>query len=454
MASNNSAVLDVVSESKEITTLLKQSKENNDLSLSNNSILHNNSSMVQSPSIDSFSTIQDIENLSELNMEENSDLCVKIDNPQKHLDTLETYITFRITTKVARIEFADNEYIVRRRYNDFLWLRQKLVDCHPFCIIPPLPGKHSLVGQLDRYSKDFILLRMKALNVFISRLVKHPILSCNEHLKLFLIASQMDFNLHRRQRSNSEKTKTSSSLTNYTTLKYRHLEFDKMKTYLTTLTDKLIAIEKISHRINKEKQELVSELQYFYPIFITWATTEKELALILQCTASAIEKTANVQNNIILSYSNTIGNPIKEFVAYIEVVQETLQKRETYQSAYESSMEELSKKKTEKNKLLASQDTNQTTGFSLWKQPTCDDKLEKLGLIIPQLVKKAELNQDNLECANEQLRSDLEQWHIEKQQCLKKVLLDFVNKQIELYEKGVAAWESVTNRITVQIPTK
>lgn len=120
---------------------------------------------------------------------------------------------------------------------------------------------------------------------------------------------------------------------------------------MNTLTDKLVAIEKISHRINKEKQELVSELQYFYPIFLTWASTEKDLGNILQCTAAAIEKTANVQNNIIMSYSNTIGNPIKEFVAFIEVVQETLTKRETYQSVYESSIEELSKKKTEKNKV-------------------------------------------------------------------------------------------------------
>lgn len=46
MASNNSAVLDVVSESKEITSLLKQTKDN-DLSLSNNSIVDNTSSMVR-----------------------------------------------------------------------------------------------------------------------------------------------------------------------------------------------------------------------------------------------------------------------------------------------------------------------------------------------------------------------------------------------------------------------
>lgn len=78
----------------------------------------------------------DTEILSELNVDENSDLCVKVDNPQKHLDTLETYITFRITTRVARIEFSDNEYVVRRRYNEFAWLRQKLVECHQFCIVP------------------------------------------------------------------------------------------------------------------------------------------------------------------------------------------------------------------------------------------------------------------------------------------------------------------------------
>lgn len=93
---------------------------------------------MHSPSLESFSTIQDIENLSELNIDDENiaDLCVKIDNPQKHLETLETYITFRITTRVARIEFNDNEYVVRRRYNDFIWLRQKLNECHPFCIVP------------------------------------------------------------------------------------------------------------------------------------------------------------------------------------------------------------------------------------------------------------------------------------------------------------------------------
>lgn len=56
--------------------------------------------------------------------------------------------------------------------------------------LQPLPGKHTLLGQLDRYSKDFILLRMKALNVFIKRVIEHPILNCNEQLRIFLTAKQ------------------------------------------------------------------------------------------------------------------------------------------------------------------------------------------------------------------------------------------------------------------------
>lgn len=98
-----------------------------------------------------------------------------------------------------------------------------------------------------------------------------------------------------------------------------------------------------------------------------------------------------------------------------------------------------------------SQNPSQNPGsFSLWKQPTCDDKLEKLGSYIPQLVKKVESNQDSLECANESLRSDLQRWQQEKTQCLKKILLDFVSKQINYYQATVNAWEYVANELNQQ----
>ena len=49
-----------------------------------------------------------------------------------------------------------------------------------------MPGKHSLLAQLDRYSKEFIIARMKLLHLFLNRIVNHPILSCDKSLHIFL----------------------------------------------------------------------------------------------------------------------------------------------------------------------------------------------------------------------------------------------------------------------------
>lgn len=46
---------------------------------------------------------------------------VCVDNPQKHLDPMETYISFRVTTKVKQ-KSKEEEFIVRRRYSDFYGL--------------------------------------------------------------------------------------------------------------------------------------------------------------------------------------------------------------------------------------------------------------------------------------------------------------------------------------------
>ena len=64
------------------------------------------------------------------------DLVVKIDSPEKHFDLLDTYITFRVTTKTTRPEFKTNNYCVKRRYNDFVWLRQNLVAEYPTHFVP------------------------------------------------------------------------------------------------------------------------------------------------------------------------------------------------------------------------------------------------------------------------------------------------------------------------------
>lgn len=125
---------------------------------------------------------------------------------------ISSFVNFPQTT---RTEFDLPQYSVRRRYQDFDWLRIKLEDSQPTHLIPvgglaqaatvvlvsshlshlpssprlqPLPEKFVMKGVVDRFSEDFVGTRMKALDKFLKRVADHPVLSFNPHLSAFLTA--------------------------------------------------------------------------------------------------------------------------------------------------------------------------------------------------------------------------------------------------------------------------
>lgn len=410
-------------------------------------------SVIASPSIESFSTLPDQEDC-EFSLDADAgDLQVRVDNPQKHLDTLETYVTFRICTRVnieTRVEFKESEYSVRRRYNDFVWLRQKLVESFPTHLIPPLPGKHTLLAQLDRYSKSFVLARLAMLHRFLTRVVAHPVLSYNSSLYVFLTAKPSEFNIHRKS-GQGILGRVTDSLQNLTTnylVRQRSPEFDSVKDYANALGEKLTQLEKVGRRLHKERQAYQGELNQFQQLFTGWATSEPELSPLLLAFASAIERnTVTQQNTLIDTFSPNFEQPLKEYLLYVDAVKEALQRRDAVQIEYELAVDELNKKRNEKEQLVNLEGTSGGAGstFSLWKKPAevRDEKIEKLSQLIPSLVRQAEANQDKMQCANENLRSDLERWHVEKKKDIRNLLLCMANQQIQYYEDVLSSWEQV-----------
>ncbi|KAK7872738.1 hypothetical protein R5R35_011873 [Gryllus longicercus] len=444
------AVLEVSSEYKTSVMKKQDSKETDIMSNCSASL---EGSVVASPSIESFSTLPD-QDMSEFGLD-SRDLQVKVDNPQKHLETLETYITFRITTRTSRAEFDETEYVVRRRYNDFVWLRQKLVDAFPTHLIPPLPGKHTLLAQLDRYSKEFIIARMALLHRFLNRVANHPVLSCNQSVKVFLTAKPSEFAIHRKSRQGLLGRMSSSfhNLAAVYMMRQRPAEFDQVRDYVATLGDKLLSVEKVSQRIQKERQDYLYELHQMHPIYTLWSASEPELSPALLAMASAVERNAQSQQHVLVTFTTTIAQPLKEYLLYIDAVKEALARRDSVQIEYELTVDDLKKKRIEKEQLMANEQQSvgasgggfSLGGTSLWKSAgeMREDKLQKLAQSIPQLVKQVEENQDKVECANENLRADLERWHSEKKNDIKKLFLALANQQIKYYEQCLAAWEEV-----------
>ncbi|ESN91766.1 hypothetical protein HELRODRAFT_189801 [Helobdella robusta] len=175
------------------------------------------------------------------------DLTVTVDNPEKHVSTMESFITYRITTTCTRPEYENKDYQVRRRYNDFLWLRQQLEEHHPMHIVPPLPEKHSF-RRLDRFSQDFVNIRMLSLNTFLQRLTKHPVLSFNQSLQSFLTNKQWEFVSMKSKDSSTIMSRLAGSIQNLGSsfvIKNRPKEFTDVLTYLNKLQKNCTALRKL-----------------------------------------------------------------------------------------------------------------------------------------------------------------------------------------------------------------
>ena len=86
------------------------------------------------------------------------------------------YVEYEVETK-------EMNWLVKRRYSDFEWLRQVLSKFNPGHLVPPLPSKK--IGS-RRFELDFIAKRMKFLQKFIDDVMENEIFKASEPLRAFL----------------------------------------------------------------------------------------------------------------------------------------------------------------------------------------------------------------------------------------------------------------------------
>ncbi|KAJ8402065.1 hypothetical protein AAFF_G00373000 [Aldrovandia affinis] len=340
---------------------------------------------------------------------ETRDLFVTVDDPKKHVSTMETYITYRVSTKTTRTEFDLPEYSARRRYQDFDWLRNKLEESQPTHLIPPLPEKFVMKGVVDRFSEEFVETRRKALDKFLKRVADHPVLSFNEHFNVFLSAK--DLNAYKRQ-GLALLTKMGESV-KYVTggykLRGRPVEFAAMGEYLDVFTQKLGTIDRIAQRIIKEQSEYLVELREYGPVYSGWASSEGELQEPLEGVSGCVANCSSALEELTEDMSEDFLPVLREYVLYIESMKSVLKKRDQVQAEYEAKLEATAFRKEERT-------------------------------AVPTDVEKC---QDRVECFNADLKADWDRWQNNKRQDFRQLLTGMADKNTQYYEKCLAAWESI-----------
>ncbi|XP_029473638.1 sorting nexin-7 isoform X2 [Rhinatrema bivittatum] len=338
------------------------------------------------------------------------DLFVTVDDPESHITMIETFITYRVATKTSRGEFDSSEYEVRRRYQDFFWLKNRLEETHPTLIIPPLPEKFIMKGVVERFNDEFIESRRKALHTFLNRIVDHPILSFNEDLKVFLTAQAWELASHKKQgpgllhRMGQTVRAVASSVRG---VKKRPEEFVAINDYVETFSQKINLLDKISQRICKEEKDYFEEMKEYGPIHTLWSASEEDLVGSLKGIASCVDKCCKATEQLMAGLSENLIPVIHEYVLYSEILMSVLKRRDQIQADLDSRFEAFTSKNTDKEPLK--------------------EEIAKL--------------EDKVECANNTLKSDWDRWKQNMRSDLKSAFINMTEKNISYYEECLATWE-------------
>lgn len=263
-------------------------------------------------------------------------------------------------------------------------------------------------GVVDRFSEEFVDTRRKALDKFLKRVADHPVLSFNTHLNAFLSAK--DLNKRQGLALLCKVGESVKQVAGGYKLRARPAEFSAMADYLDTFSTKLGTIDRIAQRIIKEQTEYLTELREYGPLYSSWAATEEELQRPLEAVAGCVANCSGNLEDLSESTSQDVLPVLREYVLYIESMKNVLRKRDQSQAEYEGRLEAAVLRKQE-------------------------DKTP-----IPVEVERC---QDRVECFNADLKADWERWQSNKRQDFRQLLSGMADKNINYYEKCLAAWESV-----------
>lgn len=238
---------------------------------------------------------------------------------------------------------------VKRRYSDFLWLRNILSLTNPGSFIPPVPNK-KLTGN---FSENFIKKRQLLLNNFIKIILHDPILRSSPDTLIFL--KEPDDKILQKYQKSRTKVQRPSNISEILTLNGDTVcDFNEHSLLFETLTDYLDVSVALESQFKLKVNNLIESTRHL-------SKTLNEFSEILQELQDHEEKYSESSKNLFESAKSSIvkwstheeiaANNLKTDLKYQftmkisdkSVLQDLLLQRQHYFSNYKKQL----KKKSE-----------------------------------------------------------------------------------------------------------
>eukprot|EP01062_Namystynia_karyoxenos_P017226 TRINITY_DN16330_c0_g2_i1.p1 TRINITY_DN16330_c0_g2~~TRINITY_DN16330_c0_g2_i1.p1 ORF type:complete len:434 (+),score=171.60 TRINITY_DN16330_c0_g2_i1:87-1304(+) len=356
-----------------------------------------------------------------------------------------SYWTYHVYTKTTLEQYRSKSMVAVRRYNDFVWLRDQLVEDHPGCIVPPIPQK-SIKGSLEKVvginTNPLVEYRQRAMRKFLVRVGAHSVLCTSAALQDFLELSEDEF--ARRVKHPGKKDKIEVELTTAERMKQmigqtpakaseEAAAWEETRQYVQQLENSLTMLKDRIELLVKRRRETSGSLAEFGKSFAKVGEIEQQYEE--GSLANALIDVGHHSEHLALVYQEQADN-------------ETIQVVETigYYVGLCNAVRECIKRLL---RMSATRDTLAAIAQSLIDErgaASAAGKEAKVKSLDAEIQKVSQRRDAATRCVDEvttQFKSELRRFHREKQYDVKQMLKSFVELQLEYANKMKKSWETL-----------
>ena len=284
-------------------------------------------------------------------LSQNKNVSISIGNPVKVEGGFfsSSYYTYEIKCEIIKS-------CVRRSYNDFDWLKNKLIEVYPYTLIPPLPKTTLLFKENDINSVN---MRIRYLNKFFDVITRKKILRESPLVYNFITLNDEAFPKY-KDKISKDKFVLKNDLSNYPSSK-EEIEFSLSKEIAVTSNSLYTALcpsLSLYTKLNNSFTSLVTQFKSLSTTMNDISTILSQLEVRSKATkqSETVQKMFSTLSNVFESWSKgydnqstMFNNDIREFFDYMNSEMSMLESFNSefvsVRSTYEASCMKLREKK-------------------------------------------------------------------------------------------------------------
>ncbi|CAO1628724.1 unnamed protein product [Parajaminaea phylloscopi] len=405
---------------------------------------------------------------------------------KEHEGTKEMFVSYGIRAETNLRHFSRTRIATRRRFQDFVFLRENLVRDFPACVVAPLPDKHRLEYLTgDRFSDEFIARRVADLQLFLERICRHPTLQRSQLLRSFLESTEWHVEMHMHTSSAASSstsggvsavdegprapqgildTLSDTFLNAFSKVRKPDEKFEAMKDRLDKFDEGLTGVERVVNKGRIRWTDLAGDYEELAQSIEGLGYLESGITDALNRFAATNLDWARVMRDTSGRSTEELSSHLHAILAYSAAHRSVLKLRDQKQLDFEELTDYLSSVVSERDRLaslsspygaghghggvrgvgIAGYLKDKVDSFrGVDEERTRVERMQRLDVRIKELQEAVTLAHDVSVAFSDEVVRENKTFHMAKDQEMRDLLGVYTEGQVEMWRRGAEAWDQL-----------